>query len=449
MSTEMYTTAMRHGVLSILCGLLLSILPSEECCAAPVEIGPRVHWVQVGSFTAADEAEAFAQSVGNQGISPVCLYPSGGQITVRVGEFRTMMDAHLTCEDLEETFPSATVRYNTLAEEAAEDRTWSFRPVQIPTRPHEIFNLSERPLSPDGLHLDTSLQVILDGGQVSEVTGADAASLESLGLEAFREFSPDDNEGRAAALMAIAQARAGQRDLAEAREVALPVATGEVECAPQDRLDAMLFMARLYHARNWRRTAYRAYDEIQSVVTEPADVALCMLEKTGLLLELSQSGTGFPADSRVLADELVETYGGHDDPTVRRRCATGMLIGAESHYYDDNFETCVEETRRVRSLYPDLTREWAMATLFLGNSLMLLDRDEEAVIAFQEIVSADWSADCDFPGLTTQATAAWNLSLLLERLGDPAGAASAYEYLEENYPDSWSTQNLRSQRGSI
>ncbi len=382
----------------------------------------RVHWVQVGQFADDARAEALRQEVAAAGHRPVCVYPNLPWRSVRVGEFDTYMDAFLVWEDLHETYPDARIRYNSVAEELAAGRAWDFTEHSGPVGPHALFALSEQPLDTSGgLRFSNATCAIAEGGiHVPErVSPEAAAQMEKEGLALTEMAQGDHDLARGLAFLTIADSRARLGEFQAARETALPVADGRHAATPQDRYNAMWLTARTYHALNWRRTAYRAYREIETVCTDPRDRVRCLVEQAGLLMELARSESGRLADCRLLAGRIAQEFAGSEDPEIRELAATAELMAAETWYYDFERERCIEETERLRQRYPDLTRVWAMATLFQATSHWTSRRSEEAIPLFQEILDRpDWDAERDdFPGLNLRAGAARGIAHRHEALG--------------------------------
>lgn len=70
------------------------------------------------SFPDDARANDLLREIQAAGFSPVCIYRSGPDRTVRVGEFKTTMDAQLAMNDLGDSgYEGLRIRYNSLAEE--------------------------------------------------------------------------------------------------------------------------------------------------------------------------------------------------------------------------------------------------------------------------------------------------------------------------------------------
>ncbi|MBN1476914.1 hypothetical protein JXA47_09185 [Candidatus Sumerlaeota bacterium] len=247
------------------------------------------------------------------------------------------------------------------------------------------------------------------------------------------------------ALLVMGDIRASQGELRRARDVLLPVASGAVAASSEARYQAMWLMARVYHALDWRRTAYRAYREIETVCPTLRDLTLCQLEQIGLLMELARSGSGRLVECRLASDIFIEEHSSlaSEDSQVRQRCATAALMAAESWFWEGQCERCIEETSRVAVLYEDITREWAVAMTFKGFALARLGRHLEAITVFHEVCDHPWNSETDdFPNYHQQAIAASALVRSLEATGQSEAAVNWRNTILERWPDSRTARQL-------
>jgi hypothetical protein len=447
--------------------LLVASLISPAAIAQAIE-PDRIHWVEVDWFNDRDAAESLQAQLLSAGYSPVCVYPRGGipqhlversssetnssglgkapavEHSVRVGEFDIFMDALLLQEDLARLFPDGRVprvRWNSLDAEEEAGRHWDFQTLQIPDRPCEIFELSRVPLiseDPDSLHFDHSSAAILEGGMITpDRAPPNAEEFEAQSLALFRMTESNEDPVRGFVLLGLGDLRASQGDLQGAREVLVPVACGEVVASPEERYTAMWLLARVYHAMGWRTTAYRAYREIETVVTDPRDQARCLVEQAGLLMELARSDLGRLFDCRLLASQVLQEFEASEDP-IRQRCATAALMGAETWLWERDYPRCVVESLAVAETYADVRREWAVAMMTAGYALKELDRYDEALSTLMEVVNvSDWDPDRDdFPNFNMQSIAAGEAIEVLDEVGDHTAADNLRHHVIQRWPDS-------------
>jgi tetratricopeptide (TPR) repeat protein len=408
--------------------------------AAPVADEPnRIHWVQVAEFAEEASAEAQAEVVRAMGYSPVCVYPSSSGPTVRVGEFAIHMDAFLAFEDLQEVFPGARLRYNSLREEREASREWAFQSLSAPPGAHEIFALSARPLSPEGpLRFDNESCALLDGSmRVASRLPVDQRRIEvqAENLIDFASQSPDDTDvAEGSMMLADLCARAGEYQ--RARELALPTADGTLTASPQARYDAMWLMARVYHAMDWRRTAYRAYGEIESVATDALDILRCRAERAGLLLELSESGTGRLVDCRLACSQILRDFADLDDSLANQLRATAALMRAETFYLENDFERSATELQAVADGSQDVPRVQGMALYYLGYALHRAGRSAESTETFERLARLHLPLADNFPTFDVSPMAYRNLIVSAHRTHSFARAEEYFMELMQFHPDS-------------
>lgn len=426
--------------------LLLFVLFVPIVSAQQIE-PDRIHWVQVEEFSSYDQdrAEALRTALVADGHFPVCIYQTPSGPTVRVGEFVIYMDAYLLWEDLRERFPNARIRYNSLNEERDAGREWDFSPLRAPAGNHEIFALSGHPLGDlESLHFDHESSAILEGGmRPADRIPASPEVIESQALTLAATAALENDPALGLSNLMLAEVWAMQREFQSVRDLALPVADGSIAATSQDRYDAMWLMARLYHARKWRRTAYRAYREIETVATDPQDRARCLLEQCGLLMELAQSGSGRQIDCRLRAAEILEEFGDSDDSEIRHRCATAALMAAETWYRDRQWSRCIEEMNRFLEEFGDIKREWAMAMLFLGQSHLHLQEHESGIEILLDLYRAPLDPiEDDFPDFDTQSFAGWIAVRQLRRLGRESEAIDLMRDIVERWPNTFAATDL-------
>lgn len=410
-------------------------------CVCPLADEPdRIYWVQVGSFEQgdADGPAERAADLQAAGYGPVCIYPVEGGLTVRVGEFPVYMDAFLLWEDLKETYPTARVRYNSLDEETEAGREWMFRALRAPEGPHAIFSLESRPLeSAEPLRFESGGAAILTGGWLPgnrERLGG--ASVEAQALVLLNVTEGDTDPLRGEALYLLGDARAGQGELQRAREVLRPVANGRVAASPQSRYQAMWLMARLYHRLDWRRTAYRAFREIESICPDPLDRAQCLLEEAGLLFELAQSGSGRLCEVRTLTGRICVEFADQEDPALRKCVAAASQMAAETCFFEGDYARCLRETQRVIDEFPDVRHEWGLALQWHGDALRRLGRTAEALPLYQRNLDTPWGdvipGSLEYIG---RAITAERLAEALDELGRDAEGRDVRRRLIADWPD--------------
>ncbi len=427
---------MRRGSVA---GLLAALSP---LAAAQIALGPddeptRVHWVQLRLFESLASAEAFAASLRDEGIAPVCVYPSSRGPAVRVGEFAVHMDAELCAENLRDRFPDAWVRFNSVSEEAQAGRRWDFTPVSAISTTRELFALSGNPMPPSaGVRFINALCAIPEGGvYVPGTLPEDEATLELVAEELIFDSGPEDLAAGEGSLQ-MAGLLARRREFDYARAMALPVASGTILATPQDRWDAMWLLARIYHAKRWRRTAYRAYVEIAAAAADPRDRVRALVEQAGLLFELSESGSGRMADARLRCAEILRAHGGETDPEIRALVATAAQIRAETFYMEDRFEESVAALQEVARVYGDVRRVHAMALFFQAHALHRLNRRPEAQEVMSQVAEMQLGPGDNFPRLDLSTQALGNLTLEAIHDEDWDAALERIERLSQRAPRS-------------
>lgn len=338
---------------------------------------PRIHWVQVASFPDDARAEALAREVEEAGFSPVCIYRAGPNRTVRVGEFTTMMDAQLALNDLQDTgYQELRIRFNSLEEERAASREWAFQPYVCRERPNELFHTVDRPLATLGCHFSNEACAIDEGGHRTDDRLLMRAVQEQIDAEsnALNDSALSDSDpARGQAYFQLADLAARRGDLDLARELALPVADGRYAASAQTRWDAMWLMARVYHAKDWRQTAYRAYREIEAICTDPADLARCLYEQAGLLYELSRSEIGRTSEARARCQELLQRCPEAGEEVHELR-AKALLLSAETLYREGDNEGCLAGLDSLVQTHGDCPLQVGVALLFRGYALSAMGR---------------------------------------------------------------------------
>jgi tetratricopeptide (TPR) repeat protein len=398
-----------------------------------------------------EEALERAEEFEGMGFDPVCVHPSSEGPTVRIGEFDIYMDAFLLFESLRDVNPGTRLRYNSLENESSEGREWQFQSLTAPASSRDIFQLVRRPLGDrHSLHFSNPDCPIADGGiwVPSDTPVEQVDEEEIIEAEAALEFAAESATVTGASLV-LARSLALNGDLQGVRTIALPVANGTLAASPEVRYEAMWLMARTYHALKWRRTAYRAYKEIESIATHPVDILRCQVERAGLLLELAHSGSGQMADNRLLCSRIVERHSEADLPEARTLVATAALMRAETYQIDNDPEQALVELRHVAEQYADVAKVRAMALYFTGFALCDAGRYEESFGYFEQIARMRLSSEHNFPRLDLSPQSYRNLVLVAIRNGLDEEAEEYFLEFADAYPgNEWLEQSAKRLRYS-
>lgn len=405
------------------------------CTFVNADIPDRIYWVEVERFSEQNQADTLVEQLSQEGYSPVCVYPSSQGASVRIGEFSVYMEAFLLFEEMKERFENATVRYNSTEEEKALGRTWSFTALQVPSSEPScnLFRTKSKQLSARDLRFDNSKAVLGPGAFISKLTEQQAALVEAEAIDSTQ------SKGKKALL--TAQARAAIDDFDGAREPALKVAQGDLESTPQERYDAMWLLGRVYHRNKWRRTSYRAYTEISSIdeVCEE-DQAWAMLEKAGLILELSRSGSGRFKEVQYFVDQMNGRFAESTNPNVQDRLATANLMKLESYGFDKEKAKLVAQMEYMLENFSveRHERELATARLFGAECQRDLGKIDEAMENLLWVIERYQERDEIWPKRTAHLKRTYRVAYEIAKLyiKDDDLAWTLASELAERFPES-------------
>ncbi|MBN1478403.1 SPOR domain-containing protein [Candidatus Sumerlaeota bacterium] len=425
----------RPSILSLILALALGAAVGAQTTLGERVVPEHIYWVEAGHFTDADLAATLRQDLLSRGYSPVHVVTDelAQWHSVRVGGFPILADAHLLFEDMRADYPGARLVDADLLAERLAGREWAFEPVTAPVSPREIFNLSERPLTSDvPLRFDNEAAAIADGGQLLDPVNPELDSeVEQEAVELTVLAKDADDPARGLAYFVLADVRAGRGELREALDIAMQVATESLAASPQKRYEAMWLVARIHHGIDERMTAYRAYREIEPFINDDRDLARCLVEQQGLLVELvTHHGTGTRLCGRIRGQEILDRFGDSTDPEVRHRCATAASMLAQSHWEDDP-QLCIDLMHEFIEHCGEFRRETSIAYLFIGRCNRGLGNLAEARAGYEAVLNMGLEEGEHFPNIRHDEEAAGWLAHICRQMGDHE-AADYYDRYRRN-----------------
>jgi tetratricopeptide (TPR) repeat protein len=418
---------------------LILVLTLGTALAAQTTLGERIepdhiYWVEAGSFSSAELAATLRQDLLSNGYSPVRVLADevAQRYSVRVGGFPVLADAHLLFEEMRVDYPGARLADADLEAERLAGREWTFEPVVAPVGPREIFNLSERPLSSDEpLRFNNEAAAIADGGQLLDPVNPELDSvLEDEAMELTVLAKDADDPALGLAYFVLADVRAGRGELREALDIAMQVATESLTASPQKRYEAMWLVARIHHGMDERMTAYRAYREIEPFINDERDLARCLVEQQGLLVELvTHHRTGTRLCGRIRGQEMLDRFGNSTDPDVRHRCATAASMLAQSHWETDP-QLCIDLMHEFIGQYGEFRREISIAYIFIGRCNRGLGNLAEARAGYEAVINMSLEDGEHFPNIRHDNEAAVWLAHICRQMEDQEAADYYQRYRE-------------------
>jgi len=341
----------------------------------------RVYWVELEVREDAEEASALLGELEAEGFGPLMVYPSAGGPSVRLGEFATYMDAFLVFQDIQGDFNDATVRYNSLEAEQDAGRMYSFTKAMNP-RPSSRRLLTGAPSAlvvrqvgsgeSTAAQIDFTMIPIGSGGAWTLANSR--ARLESTGFDFAR-----------------AQRAVTAKDFARVRSELLPIIKGDLEVSDQEYLIAAWFLARTYHAMDWRRTSYRMYRELLELeLLAPEDRAIAYTELMGLVIELSYAGSGRREEARAIFGEFQDKLANDFHlPEVQKQYQKAVLMVFELYYLNQENAQALDFFREHLELiaHPDYPSVAATGCLFAGEVAIRMGDNELAELLLEQSLS--------------------------------------------------------------
>jgi hypothetical protein len=360
---------------SIFVLLASSCLLSAVCFAkTPSPSIYRIALIEGGAVTQCQDSKASLDALG---YTPLNLEMDGEVGTLSLGEFPYYMDALLVFDDLKERgFNEAKI----VSEDNTSIGQLTYAMGTIPGEKKLI-----------ALDSPSSVEKVSDLSDPAfkevEKIIAESDTNEAISQIKFMQANRSDDDpvkGVMELRVAYLNCRKGDKDTA--KEHFKRIANGDVAAPKETQVEAAGRLARIFHSKKDRKSAYECHQMIAELTTPGEPLHSEALKALGgLMMELARSDKGTLKECQVFYQNALE-----DIPAehVESRAIIGLMY-AESFYYDGDYDRSIQECKAYLEDATLPLRERATCLLFLGLAYHQQGDNELAKVTLLECTSLE------------------------------------------------------------
>ena len=332
----------------------------------------RIYSLQLGAYKTENEANGRKAYFEQAGYSPIIIEFKDNWYKVRFGEFACYIDAYLYKQDFQKGLcPDTWIVWQDNIDKKndfSSTRGALEKILGVADRSvSEWQDNSINPNDPDVVAINALLQ--------SNNQGLEQKLTEVI-------LSRLDNDPvKGWAMMQIGKIKVDRGERAEVKDLFMQIARGDVAAPKNDRMDAMFRVARIHHSLKERDKAYRAYKEIENLVTDTKNKIETLVELAGLTFELSLCEKGQMKETRRVCQQVIETA----PEELKQLRALAELINLETYIWTKEYDKGLQMEEEFEKKYKDQVREYGVAICVKGIFLCHLRRYEEAKATFYRV----------------------------------------------------------------
>ncbi|MBN1902685.1 hypothetical protein JW926_15270 [Candidatus Sumerlaeota bacterium] len=206
---------------------------------------------------------------------------------------------------------------------------------------------------------------------LSQATGGDPIAGWAMLRKAYLQYKKQDKVSSEASFRAVAE--------------------GSVPRVKRHCEEALFRLGFVYAGQKRKIESFQAFELLKKLTGDLKQKALAQVQQSGIVMEIArgaEGGAGTLEDCRNSCLKVLDYVSPREAPQT---CATAELMILETWYYEQNFTKAIELGVQFLEKYPEQTREYSMATMFIGMALDNTGNYAEAVPMLEKVFSLDFS----------------------------------------------------------